>query len=162
MSKKRTKNRHILAALLCALLLLTGCAVEKQQKQVEDFEAAVARTGYTLYEDNEDYEGKGFAVDKATVALSEDEENRVEFFQCRDEAAAQRLYESFGTDIESACSLSEHSHQKEFTGDNYECHGALCDETYYYRVRVGSTLLWATGSEAGREEISKVVLALGY
>ncbi len=153
-----------LAALLLALLLLTftACAVEKQEKQVEDFEAAISKTGYTLYEDNEDYEGKGLAVDRAMVALSEDEGTHVEFFQCADPAAAQRLYESFGTDIASACSLAEHCHEKEFTGDNYQCHGAQCDETYYYRVRVGSTLLWASGSETGREEIAEVVLELGY
>lgn len=96
------------------------------------------------------------------VALSEDEQNRVEFYLCEDEAAAQRLYESFGTDIDSALSVAEEKEQKDFTGDNYQCHGAQCDENYFYRVQVGRTLLWATGSEKGRKVISKVVLKLGY
>lgn len=158
-------NRLLCGALaLCTALLLpmSGCAVEKREKSVEDFEAAVTATSYTLYVDNEDYEGQGFQVEQAVVALSEDEENRMEFFRCVDEAAARRLYESFGTDILAACNVSEHPHEKEFLGDNYECHGALCDGTYYYRVRVGSTLLWATGSEEGREQISEVVRDLDY
>lgn len=160
MNKKLLRCGLALCTALC--FLLSGCAMEKQEKTVEDFEKAVSKTGYILYEDNQDYEGKGFQVERAMVALSEDEQNRVEFYLCEDEAAAQRLYESFGTDIDSALSIAEEKEQKDFTGDNYQCHGAQCDENYFYRVQVGRTLLWATGSEKGRKVISKVVLKLGY
>lgn len=160
MNKKLLRCGLALCTALC--ILLSGCAMEKQEKTVEDFEKAVSKTGYILYEDNQDYEGKGFRVERAMVALSEDEQNRVEFYLCEDEAAAQRLYESFGTDIDSALSVAEEKEQKDFTGDNYQCHGAQCDENYFYRVQVGRTLLWATGSEKGRKVISKVVLKLGY
>lgn len=161
MNNKLLRGALALCTALC-LLLLSGCAVEKQEKTIEDFEAAVAKTGYTLYEDNQDYEGKGFRVERAMVALSEDEENRVEFYLCEDEAAAQRLYDSFETDMESALSTAEEREEKDFTGDNYRCHGALCDENYFYRVQVGRTTLWATGSEKGKKVISKVVMKLGY
>lgn len=64
--------------------------------------------------------------------------------------------------MESALSTAEEREEKDFTGDNYRCHGALCDESYFYRVQVGSTTLWATGSERGKKVISKVVMRLGY
>lgn len=160
---KRRLLRSLLA--LCtalALLSLSGCAVEKQEKTIEDFERAVSKTRYTLYEDNEDFEGKGFNVERAMVALSEDEQNRVEFFLCADEEAAKRLYESCATDIESAFRVAEEKEERDFTGDNYQCHGAQCDEHYFYRVQVGRTMLWATGNAKGKEIISKVVRKLDY
>jgi outer membrane biogenesis lipoprotein LolB len=151
-------------ALVCVLafVLLTGCAVEKQEKTAADFEEAVAKTGYTVYEDNTNYDAQGYRVTQAVVALSQDEENRVEFFQCEDEEAAGELYEYYGAEIAAACAEAEESEEKDFTGDNYQCHGAQCDQRYFYRVQVGSTLLWASGNGEGKKVISKVVLNLDY
>ena len=156
------KRKALALVLVLAFVLLTGCAVEKQEKTAADFEEAVAKTGYTVYEDNTNYDAQGYRVTKAVVALSQDEENRVEFFQCEDEDAAVELYEYYGAEIAAACAATEEPEEKDFTGDNYQCHGAQCGESYFYRVQVGPTLLWATGNEEGKNVISKVVLKLDY
>ena len=156
------KRKALALVLVLAFVLLTGCAVEKQEKTVEDFEEAVAQTGYTVYEDNTNYDAQGYRVNQAVVALSQDEENRVEFFQCEDEEAAGELYEYYGAEIAAACAEAEESEEKDFTGDNYQCHGAQCDQRYFYRVQVEKTVLWAKGNKQGREVITDLVLGLGY
>ena len=161
MNNRLLRGALALCTALC-LLLLSGCAVEKQEKTIEDFEAAVAKTKYTLYEDNEDFAGQGYQVERAMVALSEDEQNKVVFYLCTDGETAQRLYDSFAAEMEPALSAAEEKEEKDFAGDNYRCHGALCDENYFYRVQVGRTALWATGSEKGKKVISRVVMTLGY
>ena len=161
MREKRLKA----AALLCAVLFVLGlcaCSAEKTEVTMADFETAVAKTGYTLYDDGVDYEKQGIDLEEARVALSEDEENRVAFYRCADKESAQRLYEVLGTELEEAVNAAEDGEDRSFTGENYQCQGAQCDSVYFYRVQVEKTVLWAKGNKQGREVITDLVLGLGY
>lgn len=159
-SRKEVLKSIIVVVVFFGILFLIVKAATKP-KPVATFDQVndlLVSRGYTVEDLTDKYKGDGSGITKNITAKQG--KFVYQFFVFESNKYAQRGWDIVTTDM-SKHKTTNSIESKGFHG-NFIYRTILNKNDYYYLVRVGNTLAYATGAETDKQEIIDIMTELGY
>lgn len=145
--------------LLVLVLFMTGCSsnVTKSAKNVNDLETLALSKGFTVDEENKDYDGVSYIREYSRVIHGE---SKVEMIVYDDSEKASKVQESH---IESFDLLKSTGAQaKKESGKNFLHYSLVSNNRYMLTTRIDGTLIFCKVMVEDKELIESLIAELGY
>ena len=145
--------------LLVLVLFITGCSsgVTKPVKNVNDFKTAASNKGFTVDEENKDYDGVSYIYEYGKIMTGE---SKVEMIVYSDSEKADAVQK---THIESFDLLKSTGAQaKREKGKNFYHYSLISNNKYMLSTRIDNTLIFCKVDLVDKDLIESLITELGY
>ena len=151
-------KKKILLLGIFMLLLLTGCdGGVHEVKNISDFETTAKSNGFTVVNNKDSY-GEVSYIKEAVKATTSDIVIEMIVYDNADDA--EKVLEEH---IKSFNLLkSTGAAEKKQTGDNYHKYFLISNNYYMVSSRIDNTLIFCKTLVTNKEDVDKVLNALGY
>ena len=162
-SKKDFIKLIIILALFFAIvfLVIKLATSPKSVASIEQVNELLSSRGYTVQDSTERYQTGSPGSGIVNVLTVEQDALVFQFFVFEDNDSAMNGYDVITTQINKYRTKTQDVATQGFHG-NYIFRTLLANGKYYYLVRVGETLVYASGSESDQSEINNLIASLGY
>lgn len=155
---RKIRKNAVLLGLVMVLLLVAGCE-KKEAKTTDDFSAFAEEKGFSINDCTQQFEEYDY-IEKALVAISEDGNYQVEFYQLSDEEGACTFYlENYNILSQHEDDATSHVESSTKTAQNYEITGK---EGYGCISRIGDTCFYTVVDKDYKKEVKNFKKEFGY
>lgn len=152
-------RKRIAALALCVVLLLVAGCQNKVAKTEDDFTTFAEEKGFTINDCTQQFEEYDY-IEKALVAISEDGNYQVEFYQLADEEGACTFYlENYNILADHESDAVSHVESSTKSTQNYEITGK---EGYGCISRIGDTCFYSVADKDYKKEVKDFKKEFGY
>lgn len=163
-----TSKKEALKLIIVLTLFITIVTVvvklataPKPVASIDQVNDLLSSRGYAIKDDTERYQ-KGSPTGRIVNVLTVQQEELVfQFFVFEDNNSAMNAYGIITEQINGYRTMTQDVAREGFHG-NFIYRSLLANGKYYYLVRVGETLVYASGSESQQKEINNLIASLGY
>lgn len=145
--------------LIVCVLFITACSsnVTKVAKNVNDFETIALKKGFTVDEENRDYDGVSYIYEHGKIMHGE---SYVEMIVYSDSEKAEAVQK---THIESFDLLKSTGAQaKRESGKNFYHYSLISNNRYMVSTRIDNTLIFCKVLIEEKELVESLLTELGY
>lgn len=151
-------KKKILLLGIFMIFLLTGCGGGTHEvKSISDFETAAKNNGFTVVNNKDSYGEVSYIIDAVKATTSDITIEMVVYDNADDaEKVLKEHIKSF--DLLKSTGATE----KRQTGDNYRKYFLISNNYYMVSSRIDNTLIFCKTLVTNKEDVDKVLNALGY
>lgn len=151
-------KKKILLLGIFMIFLLTGCGGGTHEvKSISDFETAAKNNGFTVVNNKDSYDEVSYIIDAVKATTSDITIEMVVYDNADDaEKVLKEHIKSF--DLLKSTGATE----KRQTGDNYRKYFLISNNYYMVSSRIDNTLIFCKTLVTNKEDVDKVLNALGY
>ena len=155
--KKIFKRLTLFSILIMMAFMVSGCS--KKAITAETFEIKMESKGYDVEDVTSQYSSQ-IDIKKGYVAIDEDGEYQIEFYELGDNDTAISMYDNNKSVFES--SKGSVSSEASVSGSNFSKYSLSTGGKYKVICRVDNTLIYLNVPSSKKDEVKKVLDSLGY
>lgn len=147
----------VIAAIVAGVFIIANR--EKPAKTAEEFDSIMEEKGYRIINAIAQFSGID-EIKSADIALEDDANYQIEFYEIVDEDTAKQFYESNKKIFEE--SKGDTSVYTDVSGKNYAKYTLTTDGKYMVISRIDNTVIYISIDSAYKDVVSDILKELGY
>lgn len=155
------KIKKVLSILVLCLILITtsACLFTKDVLNDKEFTDIMTNKKFKVTDVTDQYNSYDY-ISSVQVAVAENNEFQVEFYQLNNVDNAKKIYES------NKLEFSEEKSSSSFTSDinmgNFNAFSLSDATSYRYICRVDDTVIYVNTTKENQKEVKNIIEILGY